>query len=145
MKTPTLLAEDYLDAWSRKDIDAVLSMHTEDSVFASPAFGRYAVGRSDVRDAILAIFALWPDLQFSPIYKYVSDDLIVVESIAKGTQSAVFKIWGLSVHPTGKPVEFAVADVFPLENGLIKRKTTYTDALAYIKAMQQTGARIIQE
>jgi len=38
--SPGVIAEQYLDAWRRHDFDAILALHTDDSVFTSVATGR---------------------------------------------------------------------------------------------------------
>jgi steroid delta-isomerase-like uncharacterized protein len=139
-KSPAALAESYLDAWQRHDIERIVSMHTPDSVFTSVATGREAVGREQIAQTIGEIFAVWPDLEFDVRRRYVTTELIVTESIARATQALPLPLGGETIEPNGRPVTFAVADVFPLEDGLIKRKDSYVDAVNYVRQMKPTAA-----
>ena len=50
------IVDAYVDAWERRDIDAVVSMLTEDAVLAMPPFPAWFRGRADVA----AFLAAWP-------------------------------------------------------------------------------------
>ena len=134
------LADQYLEAWQTHDVDAIVALHTPDSVFTSVATGREAVGRDAVRNAITEIFAVWPDLRFNPVRVYTTPDLIVAESIAETTQALPLPLGGVVVEPNGRHVSFAVADILALEDGLVKRKDSYVDALGYMREMQKAAA-----
>ena len=55
--------ERYNAAWNAHDLDAIMSMHAPDMVFANHTAGEAAAGE-DVRRHIGSIFAGWPDLAF---------------------------------------------------------------------------------
>jgi len=137
--TTDTLADQYLEAWQTHDVDAIIALHTPDSVFTSVATGREAVGRDAVRKAITEIFAVWPDLRFNPVRVYATPDLIVAESIAETTQALPLRLGGVVVEPNGRCVSFAVADILALENGLVKRKDSYVDALGYMREMRKAA------
>lgn len=126
----------YMAAWSERNVEAILGFHTEDTVFTSAAFGRHAVGKAQVGAAFAGMFELWPDLMFETRRLYLTPELIVFESTAKCTQKLPLTVAGESLQPTGRKISFDVADIFPLRDGLIARKDTYFDALAYIRAMR---------
>jgi ketosteroid isomerase-like protein len=67
-----------------------------------------------VRPHIAEIFRNWPDLRFSSRRLYTRDGLVVSEWTATAT------------HPDGRRLEWDGIDVFPFENGLIKRKDVYS-------------------
>jgi len=50
------IVDAYVDAWERRDIDAVVAMLTEDAVLAMPPFPAWFRGRAD----IAAFLAAWP-------------------------------------------------------------------------------------
>ncbi|HKV67304.1 MAG TPA: sigma-70 family RNA polymerase sigma factor [Gaiellales bacterium] len=50
------IVDAYVDAWERRDIDAVIAMLTEDAVLAMPPFPAWFRGRAD----IAAFLAAWP-------------------------------------------------------------------------------------
>ena len=54
----------YNAAWNDHDIDAIVSMHTDDSVFENHVTGDVNVGREAIGRAIGGIFSVFPDLSF---------------------------------------------------------------------------------
>jgi uncharacterized protein (TIGR02246 family) len=138
--TTGTLADQYLKAWQTRDVEAIIALHTPDSVFTSVATGREAIGRDAVRKAITEIFAVWPDLRFKPVRVYTTPGLIVAESIAEATQALPLPLGDVVVMPNGRRVSFAVADILALENGLVKRKDSHVDALGYMRAMRGAAA-----
>ena len=109
------LIDTYNDAWNRQDLDAICAAHAPDMVFENHNAGERAQGDA-VRGHIAEIFRNWPDLRFAGRSTYVGDDFVVQEWTATGT------------HPNGKRVSWEGLDVFPIENGLIKRKDVYSNA-----------------
>lgn len=105
--------EAYNDAWNRQDLDAIDSMHTPDVVFHNHTAGERAEGAAAVREHIAAIFRNAPSLRFTGRRLYVREGLAVCE-------------WTAHVEGAGKRLEWDGVDVFPLENGLIKRKDVYS-------------------
>ena len=84
-------------------------------VFENHNAGERAEGE-EVRTHIAGIFRNWPDLRFAGRSTYVGEDFLVQEWTATAT------------HPSGKQVSWEGLDVFPIENGLIKRKDVYSNA-----------------
>jgi uncharacterized protein (TIGR02246 family) len=54
----------YNAAWNRHDVDEILRMHTEDSVFENHSSGGKAVGRDAFRAIVSSVFATFPDIRF---------------------------------------------------------------------------------
>jgi steroid delta-isomerase-like uncharacterized protein len=105
--------ERYNDAWNAQDVDTIVSMHAPDMVFENHTAGELAEGDA-VRGHIAEIFRNWPDLRFRSRRLYTRDGLVVSEWTATAT------------HPDGRRLEWDGIDVFPFENGLIKRKDVYS-------------------
>ena len=57
------IVDAYVDAWERRDIDAVVAMLTEDAVLAMPPFPAWFRGRADIA-AFLAARPLAPDARW---------------------------------------------------------------------------------
>ena len=102
----------YNDAWNAHDLDAICALHAPDMVFENHTLGERAEGDA-VRAHIERIFANTPDLRFTSRRLYARDGLVVSEWTAHATRD-------------GKRVEWDGIDVFPFENGLIKRKDVYS-------------------
>ena len=105
--------ERYNQAWNDQDLDTIVSLHAPDMVFENHTAGERAEGDA-VREHIAEIFRNWPDLQFRGRRLYARDGLVVSEWTASAT------------HPDGRRLEWDGIDVFPFENGLVKRKDVYS-------------------
>jgi ketosteroid isomerase-like protein len=109
------IIEGYNDAWNRQDLDAIHVLHAPDVVFHNHTAGERVAGADAVRDHIATIFRNWPGMWFSSRRLYVRDDLVVSE-------------WTAHVQKDGRELEWDGIDVFPFENGLIKRKDVYSSS-----------------
>lgn len=106
------LIERYDQAWNDHDVDAIVSMHAPDMVFENHSAAERAEG-SAVREHIAEIFRNWPDLRFRGRRLYACEGLVVSEWTATGTKD-------------GRKLEWDGIDVFPIEDGKIKRKDVYS-------------------
>ena len=111
----TAFIDRYDQAWNDQDVDAIMSMHTEDMVFENHTRGVRVEG-ADVRRLLEATFADQPDMRFRGRRRYVGDDFVVSEWSATATD------------PEGRKVEWDGIDVFPFREGLIARKDVYSSS-----------------
>jgi uncharacterized protein (TIGR02246 family) len=103
------LIERYNDAWNAHDVETIASMHHPDVVFHNHTADEKAEGAEAVRAHIARIFEKNPDLSFATRSLNVGDDFAVCE-------------WTASA----RGVEWDGVDVFPIEDGLIRRKDVYS-------------------
>jgi steroid delta-isomerase-like uncharacterized protein len=108
------LIDRYNQAWNDHDVDAIVSMHAPDFVFENHTAGERAEGEA-ARAHIARIFENAPDLRFRGRRLYVREGLVVNEWTATATRD-------------GKTLEWDGIDVFPIEDGLIKRKDVYSSS-----------------
>jgi steroid delta-isomerase-like uncharacterized protein len=108
--------EHYNDAWNRHDVDTIVSMHAPDFVFHNWTAGERVEGDA-VREHLARIFANTPGLRFTGRRLYARDGLVVSE-------------WTAHAERDGRAIEWDGVDVFPFENGLIKRKDVYSSSHA---------------
>ena len=113
-ETTVDLAVRYGAAWAAHDPDAIVALHTDDTVFHMHGGGDPAHGRPAVRRAIVAIFAQSP-ICGSTKTVYFGEGHIVTEYEMCGTAD------GVSFACDG-------VDVFALSDGRIARKDTYLDS-----------------
>jgi ketosteroid isomerase-like protein len=111
-------AKDYSGAWAVHNPDAIAAMHTDDSVFDLHDVVAPATGRAAIRDLIGALLTIVPDLRFELKRAHFGAEPFVTEYVMAGTAD-------------GKPFRIAGADVFTMRDGLVGRKDTYLDWLAY--------------
>ena len=110
------LIERYNRAWNDHDVETIASMHAPDFVFHNHTAGEREADAA--RAHIARIFENWPDLSFRGRRLYVRDGLVVNEWTATATAR------------DGRRLEWDGVDVFPFENGLIKRKDVYSSSHA---------------
>jgi ketosteroid isomerase-like protein len=118
------LAMAYHGAWVERDPDGIVALHSEDSVFHMHGVADAAIGKAAVRDLIVALLQLVPDIAFEPKRLYSGDDHIVFEYDMSGTFG-------------GNPFVCDGVDVIAVADGLVTRKETYVDA---VKLIEQVGA-----
>src|ERR1043166_3058256 len=129
----------YNAAWNDHDVEAIVSMHTEDSVFENHVTGDVNVGREQIGRAITGIFAVFPDLTFEKRRADVRDDLVVQEGAARGAHEGPMNRSGMTIEPTGKKVEYKGMDVIPIHNGLVARKDVYSDSITLLRQLGLTA------
>ena len=129
----------YNEAWNRHDVDAIVSMHTDDSVFENHTTGDVNVGRDAIARAIGGIFAVFPDLSFEGRRSYVREDLVVQEWTARGSHLGKMTRAGIDVEPTGRSVEYKGIDVIPIRDGLVARKDVYSDSITLLRQLGLTS------
>ena len=129
----------YNQAWNDHDVDSIVEMHTDDSVFENHTTGDVNVGRDAIGTAIRGIFTVFPDLRFETRRAYIREDLVVQEWTARGTHLGKMSRAGLEVEPTGKTVEYRGMDVIPIENGLVARKDVYSDGVTLLRQLGLTA------
>ena len=132
------LIDRYNDAWNRHDVEAILSMHTEDSVFENHTTGDVNVGKEAIGHAISGIFTVFPDLSFESRRHYIRENLVVQEWTARGTHLGKMTRAGIEVEPTRRPVEYRGMDVIPIAGGLVARKDVYSDSITLLRQLGLT-------
>jgi len=108
----------YSRAWAEHDPDAILALHTDDTVFHMHGYAEPATGAAAVRETIVALFEQSPDLRFEPRRAHFGEEHFVSEYQLSGT------VEGRSFACEG-------VDVFTIRDGLIARKDSYIDWLGF--------------
>ena len=113
----TAFLDTFANAWNRHDVDAILSMMSDDCVFEASrgpdVKGTVYVGQDAVRRGIEEVFATFPDAKWRQPRHFVAGDRGVSEWIFTGT------------GPDGTRVEVQGCDVFTLRDGKIAVKNSY--------------------
>jgi uncharacterized protein (TIGR02246 family) len=111
------LLEAFADAWNRHDVEALVSMMTEDGIFepsaGSDVNGERHEGLRSVRAAYEAVFAQYPDARWANARHFVKGDRGVSEWTFTGTLS------------DGRRVEVNGCDLFVFRNGKIAVKNSF--------------------
>ena len=111
------LLDRFADAWNRHDLEALMSMMTDDCVFEASAGpevgGQRSEGQRAVRAAFAAVFEAFPDAHWGNASHFVSGHRAVSEWTFTGT------------NKEGKHVEVNGCDLLTLRNGQIAIKNSY--------------------
>src|SRR6516225_5996983 len=111
------LAVRYGAAWAEHDLDAIMAMHTEDTVFHLHGGSDPAVGLSAVREAFASGMEQWSDIRFDRRRVHIGSGHFVSE-------------YEMTASKDGHPIFCDGVDVFTVEGGLIARKDSYLDLAA---------------
>jgi steroid delta-isomerase-like uncharacterized protein len=110
------------DAWIARDIKAVSDTYADNAVVVSP-FGGVQEGRAEIE----RVFRLWLDAFADPQYNVeetvIDGNRAVQIATLKGTHGGDF--FGLA--PTGRRLEFQMAMLFTVEDGVIKEERRIYD------------------
>ena len=129
----------YNRAWNEHEVEVIVAMHTEDSVFENHVTGDRYEGRDDIGRAIAGIFGVFPDLTFEARRQYLREDLVVQEWTARGTQLGAMTRAGILVEPTGRAVDYRGMDIIPIRDGLVARKDVYSDSITLLRQLGLTS------
>ncbi len=124
------LFERYAEAWGHHDPDAIVALHTEDTRFHAHIGQEPAIGKAAVRQAFADLFDQFPDLAFEQVSLITGSDFWVVEWKMSGTLAA-----------TGSHFNVDLLDVITVQNGLVRTKDSYLDA---VSMQAQLGLAVAQ-
>lgn len=111
------MLQHFADAWNRHDVDAIMSMMTDDCVFDSSAgpdvCGTHYEGQAQVRAGVEDVFANFPDAHWGNAQHFVQGDRGVSEWTFTGTRT------------DGTRVEVNGCDLFTARDGKLSVKNSY--------------------
>jgi steroid delta-isomerase-like uncharacterized protein len=113
------LIQHYTEAWASRDPDKIVALHTDDTTFHAHVSQDAAHGKAAVRQAFADLFAQFPDLAFGPVAQRIGDDFWVAEWRMSGTLAG-----------TDTAFEVDLVDVVTVQDGLVRSKDSYIDALS---------------
>jgi hypothetical protein len=102
------LALRYGAAWAAHDLDAILALHTEDTVFHLHGRCEAAVGWSATREAFARAMEQWPDIGFDRKRVHIGSRHFVSE-------------YEMSATTEGREIVCDGVDVFSVEDGRVAR------------------------
>jgi steroid delta-isomerase-like uncharacterized protein len=124
------LIQRYTDAWASRDPDAIVALHTEDTTFHAHAGQEPARGKAAVRQSFSDLLAQFPDLAFDAVSQRVGPGFWVAEWRMTGTLAG-----------TDSSFEVDLVDVVAVENGMVKSKDSYIDAVSMQAQLPMVAAQ----
>jgi ketosteroid isomerase-like protein len=110
--------ERYRDAWSGRDVEAIMAAVAPDVVLDRVTAGERIEGADAVRAYVEAAFARWPDLALTEHALHVARDVAVSE-------------WTVAVTDgDGRRLAWEGVDVVTFRDGLVVRDAAYSGAHA---------------
>src|SRR4051812_16509478 len=132
-----MLAERYGEAWNRQDLDAIIDLHTDESVFVAHAAGSPpAQGKEAVREAFSGYIAMMPDINFAERCLHIGEDHWVLESTMTGTVEQAIEVEGKPFGERGVRVEGPCVDVIEVRDGRVASKHTYLDSMTMQRQLE---------
>lgn len=122
-----VLAVRYGAAWAAHDVDAIMALHSDDTVFHLHGGNEPAVGWTATRDAFIKAMEEWPDLRFERKRVHIGSGHFVSE-------------YEMSVSKDGREIVCDGVDVFSVRGGLVARKDTYLDWAAVQRQLGELAA-----
>jgi uncharacterized protein (TIGR02246 family) len=131
------LADRYGEAWNSQDLDAIVALHAPDGTFHLHVPGSEPVqGREAIRESFAGSLAQLPDVHFEPVRLRAGADFWVLESRMSGTVAAPIEVEGQRLDAPGTRVEVDFVDIIAVADGLVARKDSYLDGLAFQQQME---------
>ena len=123
---PLEIAQQYFDAWNRRDADAVLATFAADGTYCDPANGGRLRGEA-LKGYMAVLWAAFPDLSFEIASAGAAGpDLVAAQWIMHGTNTGSM----MGLPPTGKAVTVQGADFIRVAGGKIQSVDGYFDSRA---------------
>lgn len=129
------MINNYLDAWNRHDLDAIVDMHTPDTVITIHVGAVSYEGSGNAREAFRAMLTAWPDLRWEVSRRVVSSGVCVLESVMAATAASPLpEVFGLPMEK-GALIRGSRADILTLKGKHIARMDTYLDTVELLSGV----------
>ena len=107
---------------NRGDVDALASLHADDSVVES-LFAGTVRGRPAIRDVYRAWFAAFPDVVSTVDDLIIDGDRAMLAVTMTGTDMGGF----MGLPPTGKPFRLPIVRIYTIKDGCIRHERRIYD------------------
>lgn len=116
-----------LDAWRRRDLEALSVMHTDDCVLDSPLAGT-VTGRAAIENVYRAFATSFPDFTIADRQLVVDGDRVVQTVTFSGTNTGGF----MGMAPTGKRFSFFAVLICTMRDGRIAHEKRIYDFTGFL-------------
>jgi steroid delta-isomerase-like uncharacterized protein len=132
------LLEEHQQALQRRDLSALLSLHSETCIVESPMAGR-TTGYDGLRRVYEMWFSAFPDAEFTPEAPVIDGERVARVSMIAGTDIGGF----MGMEATGKHFTMPIVQLFTCADGLIvheRRIYDFTGLLVQIGVIKAKPA-----
>ncbi len=126
------LATRYSKAWGDRDVDAILTLHADDSTFQVHGIDSRSNGKKEIRAALEAFFNTWARTRFEGRARIVGEDHWVLEYVLHATLTGPLHVGTQTIAGAGQEVSFEGVDIVRVSNGRVASKDSYIDAVAVL-------------
>ena len=116
-----------VDAWRRRDVEALMRAHTGDCVLESPLAGK-VTGRAAIENVYRAFVTSFPDVTIDTPELFIDGDHAVQTVTFSGTNTGGF----MGMAPTGKRFSFFAVLICTMRDGLIAHERRIYDFTGFL-------------
>lgn len=116
-----------VEAWRRRDVDALMRAHAEDCVLESPLAGK-VTGRAAIENVYRAFVTSFPDVTIENPELVIDGDRVVQTVVFSGTNTGGF----MNMAPTGKHFRFAAVLICTMRDGQIAHEKRIYDFTGFL-------------
>ena len=133
---PVEIAQQYFDAWNRRDSEAVLATFGPEGTYCDPVSGGRLSGEA-LKGYMAGLWSAFPDLGFEIASKGLAgENLVAAQWIMHGTNKGSM----MGLPPTGRTVTVHGADFIRVAEGKIQTVDGYFDSRA---VPEQLGLQVL--
>src|SRR5215469_17220168 len=115
----------HLDAWARRDPDAIAALYAKDGTYSSSRAGLVLTGQQAIADYAKKVFTIYPDLSMEIISSAeTGEGLVASQWVVHATHSGPF--WDGS-PPTDRTLTLPGASFTQVEGDKIRSEQVYID------------------
>ena len=133
------LANRYGEAWNSQDLDAILALHSADSVFHLHAGAESVQGLDAIRSTFGAFLDQWPDIHFEQQSLATAPAGWVLRSTMSGTLASQLELEDEVVGRPGSKISVDAVDVIAVSGGLVTAKHTYLDSVTLLRQLAEAA------
>ena len=130
------VARELMEAFNKRDFDRMAALCSPDITYIEKGTNRTAKGIDQILEVASAWATAFSDLRGNIWTAASCGNNAVLEITWTGTNDGPMEMPGGTIPATGKTVEFDDAQVFEIENGLVKTFRNYGD---FVTMLTQLG------
>ena len=137
------LAEQYFDAFNRRDFDLGASLVAEECEWLHVATGEVFRGPEGYKESASRWTRAFPDATVVIVRVLHSGTDLAVEVIARGRHEGTLLTWTGEIPPTGRSSELRLCYVMTVEHGKITDARIYYDTSTMLRELGIVSDRLI--